>query len=206
MEDLEKNSVREFNSWAKNYDNPFNHFFFTHSNQAVVKLLSLTEVVSILDVGVGTGILIELVLLKSKMVRLFGVDISPEMVKRARKKFQGNNNVVIDLGSASKLPYKDNSFDFVTCSNSFHHYPNSFQSLKEMKRVLKQGGKVVLLDGCLDGIFRQIVFKTENNINKEGKVYRYTKAQMKNLFNQVGFINISQGYSFYFGLITVGEK
>lgn len=207
MEDLEKNSISQFNSWAKTYDSPsIHHFFFTRSNKAIVKLLPQILEVSILDVGTGTGILIEQVLLKNKSAHLSGVDISPEMVKKAKSKFQEKNNVMIALGSPNKLPYKDNSFEFLTCANSFHHHPDSIQSLKEMKRVLKPGGKVILSDGCLDGFPRQFVFKIENNINKEGKVHRYTKEQTKDLFIQVGFINISQQYSLHFNLITVGEK
>ena len=207
MEDLEKNSISKFNSWAKTYDSSsIHHFFFTRSNKAIVGLLPPTKEISILDVGVGTGILIEQVLLKNKSAHLFGVDIPSEMVKKAKRKFQGKNNVTIVLGSANKLPYKDNSFEFVTCANSFHHHPDSIQSLEEMKRVLKPGGKVILSDGCLDGFLRQFVFKIENSNNKEGKVYRYTKGQTKDLFIQAGFINISQHYSLHFNLITVGEK
>jgi len=205
-EDLEKNSIREFNSWARTYDNSILHFFFTRSNKSIVKLLPLTKEVSILDVGTGTGILIGQVLLKNKSAHLFGVDNSPEMLNKAKSKFQGKNNVTITLGSANKLPYEDNSFEFVTCANSFHHHPDSLNSLKEMKRVLKPGGKVILSDGSLDGFLRQKVFKAENSNHKERKVYRYTKGQMKDLFIQAGLINISQYYSLHFNLVTVGEK
>ena len=178
----------------------------TRSNKAIVRLLPQIIEVSILDVGVGTGILIEQVISKNKSAHLYGVDISPEMVKKAKRKFKGKNNVTVALGSANKLPQKDNSFEFVTCVNSFHHHPDSIQSLKEMKRVLKPGEKVIISDGCLDGFFRHTVFKIENNSSKEGKVHRYTKGQMKDLFIQAGFINISQYYSLYFNLITVGEN
>lgn len=207
MEDSEKNSIIIFNSWAKTYDNlSIYNLFLTHSNKAIVRLLPQTLEVSILDVGVGTGILIGQVLPKNKSVHLFGIDISPEMVKKAKRKFKGKSNVMIALGSADKLPHKDNSFEFVTCVNSFHHHPDSIQSLKEMERVLKPGGKVILSDGCLDGFFRHTVFKIESSSSKEGKVYRYTRGQTKDLFTQAGFINISQHYSLYFNLITIGEK
>ncbi len=207
MEDLEKNSIIKFNSWAKTYDSPsIYNLFLTRSNKAIVRLLPQTLEVSILDVGVGTGILIEQMLLKNKSAHLFGIDISPEMIKKAKRKFKGKSNVTIALGSAGKLPHKDNSFEFVTCVNSFHHHPDSIMSLKEMERVLKPGGKVILSDGCLDGFFRHTVFKIENSNSKEGKVYRYTKGQTKDLFIKAGFINISQHYSLYFNLITIGEK
>ena len=207
MEDLEKKSINIFNSWAKTYDNlSIYNIFLTRSNKAIAKLLPQTLEVSILDVGVGTGILIEQVLPKNKSAHLSGIDISPEMVKKAKRKFKGKSNVTIALGSAGKLPHKDNSFEFVTCVNSFHHHPDSIRSLEEMKRVLKPGGKIILSDGCLDGFFRHTVFRIENSNSKEGKVYRYTKGQTKDLFSQTGFINISQHYSLYFNLITIGEK
>ncbi len=191
MEDLEKNSIIKFNSWTKTYDSPsIYNFFLTLSNKAIVRLLPQTLEVSILDVGVGTGILIEQMLPRNKSAHLFGIDISPEMVKKAKIKFKGKSNITIALGSANKLPHKDNSFEFVTCVNSFHHHPDSIQSLKEMERVLKPGGKVILSDGCLDGFFRHTVFKIENSNRKEGKVYRYNKGQKKELFIQAGFINI----------------
>ena len=67
MEDSEKNSIIKFNSWAKTYDNAsIYNSFLTRSNKAIVRLLPQTLEVSILDVGVGTGILIEQVLTQNK--------------------------------------------------------------------------------------------------------------------------------------------
>jgi ubiquinone/menaquinone biosynthesis C-methylase UbiE len=206
MEKLEKHSIDEFDVWAKTYDSPSNHFFFTWMNSPILKFLPLAKSFSLLDVGAGTGILLELILSKSKIAKLSGVDSSPMMVRNAKIKFRKNKNVSIKLGFAGKLPYKDNSFDFVVCANSFHHHPDSLKSLKDMKRVVKRGGKIILLDGCLDGKLRQLLFNRENKVHKEGKVYRYTKEQMKNLFQEAGLTNISQLFSMHINLITVGEK
>jgi SAM-dependent methyltransferase len=51
------------------------------------------------------------------------------------------------------LPFKDGAFDKVICTNSFHHYPDHFAALKEMRRVLRPGGMLVLVDPRADNIF-----------------------------------------------------
>ena len=161
MENLEENSKIEFNKWAKTYDNFFNHLFFSHSNKKVANLISFSKNSSILDVGSGTGILIEQ-LVSKKNLKINGLDLSPEMVKISKEKFRKNKNVTITLGSAVKMPFKNSSFDYVTCSHSFHHHSNSLQSLKEMYRVLKPRGKIIILDATKDGIIRKLFCKIIN--------------------------------------------
>ena len=55
-------------------------------------------------------------------------------------------------GSADKLPYPDESFDIVTCSQSFHHYPYPEKAMKEAMRVLKPCGLYILSDTGIGGI------------------------------------------------------
>jgi|SRR3989338_691813 len=203
MENLEENSKIEFNKWAKTYDNFFNHLFFSHSNKKVANLISFSKNSSILDVGSGTGILIEQ-LVSKKNLKINGLDLSPEMVKISKEKFRKNKNVTITLGSAVKMPFKNSSFDYVTCSHSFHHHSNSLQSLKEMYRVLKPRGKIIILDATKDGIIRKLFCKIIDII--EGKVLHYSKDEMKNLFKKVGFNKTKQHNFGLLHLITIGEK
>jgi len=92
----------------------------------------------VLDVGCGWGRLFPIYF--KRRLEVFGVDISEKMVEEARKNFP---NAVISLSEAEKLPFKNGTFNFVVC---FGVFDATFQneSLGEMLRVLKIGGKVLL--------------------------------------------------------------
>ena len=53
-------------------------------------------------------------------------------------------------GDSERLPFAEGSFDFVTCANSFHHYPHQDRAVAEMHRVLKPGGRLMIVDGYRD--------------------------------------------------------
>ena len=74
------------------------------------------------------------------------------------------------------------SFDYVTCASSFHHHPDPLKSVKEMVHVLKPGGKLLILDMCIEGLLRKILFKVKNVYHNEGKVFRLTNKEMFDLY------------------------
>jgi len=206
MDQLEKNSIREFSKWADNYDNPLTSITFRQTNAKIVKLLDPKQNSHLLDVGCGSGILIKYLLDANRGMKLFGLDITPKMVDVAKRKFANDSSVEITLGSAVKMPYKDSSFDYVTCASSFHHHPDPLKSAKEMVRVLKPGGKLLILDMCIEGLLRKIFFKVENIYHNEGKVFRLTNKEMFDLYQDVGLKQIEQSTFLYFTLVTIGVK
>ena len=204
MHTLEKNSIEQFNSWAKYYDKLL-HLPFYLSNKSVVQHLNPKVNSYILDVGCGTGILLQQLLRLDRNLYLYGIDISPEMVKISKKKFDKQPVEIIE-GSASKLPYKDCSFDYVCCATSFHHYPTPEKSLEEIFRVLKPGGKLVLLDPFNTGTSRKIICKILTFIFKEGDVNIFSKVQMNKMFLKAGFQKVQQKTFWYYRLMTSGQK
>jgi demethylmenaquinone methyltransferase/2-methoxy-6-polyprenyl-1,4-benzoquinol methylase len=209
MKNQEVSIKKEFNKWAKTYDvMPCNYCNFYFTNKKVISVLNPKTGSSFLDVGCGTGILLEQLAKLNKDLELSGLDLSEEMLSVARQKLEKYFNVNLRLGSVAKLPFKDNYFDYVTCVHSFHHHPDSLKSLKEMKRVLKPGGKLLLADVSLDGPFRSLfqVFEQRLFPKRESDIQRYTKAKMKELFENAGFKNIKQDYFIYFVLFNLGEK
>lgn len=99
-----------------------------------------------LDVACGPG---ELVLGLAPRVRFArGIDITYEMLHQARE-FQLERkilNACFERGEAEQLPYPDHSFDLISCQCSFHHMLKPELVLKEMARVMKPAGRMMVID------------------------------------------------------------
>ncbi len=109
-----------------------------------MKMYTPKEGIHVLDVGCGTGT--NLMLYNEAGCNVFGIDLSPTMVEIAQKKL--GNRADIRLGDASKMPYSDDSFDLVTAFFILHEMPSQIRPavISEMTRVVKQGGRILLID------------------------------------------------------------
>jgi len=95
----------------------------------------------ILDIGCGTGLLLQHINNYSKN-RIYGVDISSKMVEVTRKKLSPRMKKNVCVGDIEKLSFPDNFFDHVIASHVLQHVSDIKKALKEMKRVVKFGGKI----------------------------------------------------------------
>jgi ubiquinone/menaquinone biosynthesis C-methylase UbiE len=100
----------------------------------------------VLDVACGPGIVTEAL---GRVARdVVALDLTHEMLTRARERCAraGLSNVTFREGSATQLPFADNTFDAVVTRLSFHHFPDPRSVLVEMVRVAKTGGTVLVAD------------------------------------------------------------
>jgi ubiquinone/menaquinone biosynthesis C-methylase UbiE len=80
-------------------------------------------------------------------VRLTGVDLSPEMLARARDRARkSGRRLELVQADAHDLPVADDAFDTVVCTYALCAVPDAVRALSEMRRVLKPGGRVILVD------------------------------------------------------------
>ncbi|MFI0406724.1 class I SAM-dependent methyltransferase [Actinomadura sp. 3N508] len=100
---------------------------------------------TVLDVGAGTGRLLLLLTRRRSDLELFGVDISPEMVRVAARNVQ-YSDIVIEQGDIERLPYADDSVDFVISTLSMHHWESVRTAVAELARVLRPGGDLWIYD------------------------------------------------------------
>ena len=103
----------------------------------------------VLDVGCGTGSLALLLKHVHPTVEIIGVDPDPRALARAeRKAARAGVSIRFDRGFADALPYGDGTFDRVLSSMMLHHVDagQKARALQEMRRVLKPGGRLELLD------------------------------------------------------------
>ena len=152
MKDYEALSKKHFDGQAAEYDQRDTYYYSQNgkiSCRDIAERIKGVPYETLLDVGCGTGFLIDL-MAKRKPAKYCGVDLSDEMIRVAKGKAIPGAEFVV--GSAEKLPYPDETFDIVTCSQSFHHYPYPEKAMREALRVLKPGGLYILSDTGLGGI------------------------------------------------------
>jgi len=147
-----KEEVAEmFNNISKKYDF-LNHFFSLGIDKIwrkqSIKLLKELSPKRILDIATGTGDF-AIAALKLNPKEVIGVDISQGMldvgVEKMKKK--GVDDVVrMKLGDSEELPFEDGYFDAITVGFGVRNYQNLEKGLGEMLRVLKLGGKVIILE------------------------------------------------------------
>jgi ubiquinone/menaquinone biosynthesis C-methylase UbiE len=98
----------------------------------------------VLEVAIGTGLNIPLY---GTDLKLTGIDLSPEMLDIARQRATDlDRDIDLREGDAHKLAFDDESFDTVVCTFSLCNIPDPLQAVTEMKRVLRPGGRLVLVD------------------------------------------------------------
>ena len=115
----------------------------------------------ILDVGSGAGQIIRHLLQTARPdAQIVGFDLSFEMLKRARERM-GTDRPFFVAADMMKLPFRDESFDCITCGYVLEHIPDPLPGLSEFSRVLKPGGTVLLLvtEDSLSGLLTSHTWK-----------------------------------------------
>jgi ubiquinone/menaquinone biosynthesis C-methylase UbiE len=120
---------------------------------------------TILDLGSGTGYLSIEIAKRTPCLRVYGIDLSKQMVKIARRHAKGIENAQFVFGNAAKLPFKDDSIDLVISTGASHHWKTPGKVFDECYRVLKTGREAWIYDGCPE------VFKDQADRRKVRKEY-----------------------------------
>lgn len=115
--------------------------------EEVVELAQPRPTDLVLDVATGTGN--TALVLAPHVARVTGLDLTPEMLAEARTLSAARSitNVEWLLGDAERLPFPDASFDLWTARAAPHHFRDLGKSLREAHRVLRPGGRAVIVDG-----------------------------------------------------------
>lgn len=114
-----------------------------------VGLLKTAPHADILDIATGTGDLALLLADRLRGSRVTGIDLSEGMVEIGRRKVAErglSDRVTLGMGDCLALPFADNSFDCVTCAYGVRNFQDLLAGYCEMLRVLRPGGRVVILE------------------------------------------------------------
>jgi len=127
----------------------------------------------ILDVGCGTGANL---LMLSKYGDAEGVDVSEDALAFCRERGLGN----VKLGAAEDLPYDDGTFDLVTALDVVEHLDDDLAGLREMRRVLRPGGRVLLFVPTF-----MFLWGLQDDVSNHRR--RYRMPELQRVLEQAGF-------------------
>ena len=200
-----------FNGISDKYDF-LNHFLSFGIDilwrKRAIQTLKKNQPKLILDIATGTGdFAIEALSLKPR--KIIGIDISEGMLSIGRKKLikrNLTNKIELLTGDSEALPFKDNLFDAIIVSFGVRNFENLEKGLSDMLRVLKPGGKLVILEfskpksfpfkQIYQFYFRWILPEIGKLISKDGAAYTYLPDSVEafpdgdnflNILNKIGF-------------------
>lgn len=110
-----------------------------------LNLMQLAPDDNILDVGCGAGWLARLLSERAPEGRVVGMDISDEMVRRARRNYVAFENTIFVIGAADEIPWDANFFTRAISVESAYYWPDPARGLREIFRVLREGGSAWVL-------------------------------------------------------------
>jgi phosphatidylethanolamine/phosphatidyl-N-methylethanolamine N-methyltransferase len=134
-----------YSRYAKIYDLVWGRVW-THGREVGLQLLDLSPGDKVLEIGVGTGLSLPTV---SRGVEITGIDLSEAMLRKAQQRVEESgcrNNVRLLKMDATRLEFPDNTFDRVYAAYFISTVPSPVDVLREMKRVCRPGGYVVLIN------------------------------------------------------------
>ncbi len=217
-----------FNTITPNYD-LLNHIMSARQD---IKWRRVTanripqDAVNVLDIATGTGDLALAIAQSRPKTRIFGVDFVEAMMRQAVEKTRGRgllSRVSYSAGDAMALPFRDGMFDAASMAFGLRNMPDRPSAIKEMVRVVKPGGKILILEMTFPRSFKLRQFFTwylnkiipilGSAISGNRAAYTYLPDSIQDflhpddltaLFNEAGIVDIHTR-PFMFGLTYLHE-
>ncbi len=177
---------REYEGLAPVYDRRWARYVAASARETL-RRIDIRPGERVLDCGCGTGVFLDAAAATQPNAVFTGLDLTPEMLKSARRRLA--NHAGLAGGLAEVLPFADEVFDMVVSVSVFHFIRAPRNALREVRRVLKPGGRLVLTDWCRDyltGRVRDMLLRRFS----EGHVYTYTAAELGGLLRDAGFADM----------------
>jgi SAM-dependent methyltransferase len=142
---------------------------------------------NVLDVGCGAGWLARLLAQRVPEGRVVGMDVSDQMIRRARRKHADLEHVLFIVGGVEEIPWEQNFFDKAISVESAYYWPDPATGLREIFRVLREGGSAWILINY---------YKDNPHCHQWGPLlavptHLLSAEEWAGLFRGAGFVNVA---------------
>jgi ubiquinone/menaquinone biosynthesis C-methylase UbiE len=173
-----------FDAWSRIYDLPLvQRATYRPVHDVVLRALHETRARSVLDIGCGTGQLAARIRGELPAAAIVGCDFSAGMLQRAAARVEAIDWV---RGDAGRLPFRDGIFDAIVSTEAFHWFPDQNAALRELYRVLRPGGRLLLaLVNTPTALVSDVMHVGSRLVGEP--FYWPTSLQMRRRVEQAGF-------------------
>ncbi|MFX1470288.1 MAG: class I SAM-dependent methyltransferase [Promethearchaeota archaeon] len=173
--------------------------------KVISTIRKLNPIGTLVDVGCGSGNLIIQIAKKFSNLDLIGIDLSEAIIATAIKSADDNGvnkNIKFEIGTVEKLPFPDDSIEFIVSTLSLHHWSDPLTSFKEIFRVLRRNGTCLVFDfrrnsrkffyGLLTFATKIVVPKALKRINEPlGSLKAaYNASEIFQILSEIPFIEV----------------
>lgn len=189
----------------------------------VVNIVKESSPNTILDIATGTGDL-AIALASTNATNIIGLDISSGMLEIGKQKVTKKgleNRIEMVWGDSESMPFEDNTFDAITVAFGIRNFETLENGLKEILRVLKPGGRFVILETSVPtktpykqgyGFYTKYILPIIGRVfSKDKNAYRYLSESasvfphgeaLNNILRKIGFISV-EDFPQTFGVATI---
>lgn len=147
------------------------------------------------DLGCGSGVFT--IPLSRKVEKVYGIDVQKKMLEFLEQKIQMRKlkNIEPLIAKGNEIPLEDESIDLLVSINTLHEFDNKDRMIEEMRRVLKRGGKALIVD-----------FEKKNTGFGPPVAIRVSKEQARSSFEKKGFITEKTRHLKYHYLLVFSKE
>lgn len=191
--------ARFFDAWSAWYDVLFPSVVYQAIHLRLLEYIELPDSPTVLDLGCGTGKLLDRLAQQFPTLHGIGVDLSPAMIAQAQAQNPHPDRVEFRQGRSDRLPLDANCVDVVTSTISMAHYLDLPAALAELRRVVRSDGAIYWVDivpGC--GQTGQVRLPIT-----PGGFYLYSAGERERLGAAAGFSQAQHHYLLGWVMLTI---
>ncbi|MHB8127605.1 MAG: class I SAM-dependent DNA methyltransferase [Mobilitalea sp.] len=143
---------------AKKYDNLWvqNYSLAPTRKAVLINIEKLDNINKLLDIGCGTGQLLQEIYINNKNIKLYGLDKSEQMIAQAKSKKSGATLFCADISEDNILESLGGDFDLVVCCHSFPYYKNKPDVINKIYNLLNDRGYVIFAQASINSFYDKV--------------------------------------------------